>query len=271
MEIYTRSRESTCTSRSWAKMSRVIREFKIFTKRLFYFIGSSLFYKNGITKSINGATIRFPLAYSRYYPHNYEPLKQEFIEKYAQGLCVDLGAHIGLYTVLLSRQATQVIAFEPTAFTRKVLTRTITFNGCTNVLVRNEAVSDKSATRNFYDTGDKISNANSFAPIGNPISVQTISLDELNLRIDFLKVDIEGAELLVLKGALQSLKYIRYMTLEIHPSLLNQLGQDVSEIFELLSPFRPKYYLEGLLVTVDFLIKRSDFFEVNVILNGASV
>jgi FkbM family methyltransferase len=252
-------------------MKKVVRTTKVWIKSLVYIIASYLFYRKGVAKVINKATIRFPLAYSRYYPYNYEPLKQEFIEKYAQGICVDLGAHIGLYTVLLSRQATQVIAFEPTSYTRNVLNQTITLNGCRNVLIREEAIAEDSIKRSFYDTGDKVSNANSFAPIGNPIYVQTISLDELNLQIDFLKVDIEGAELLALKGAVKSLKFIKYMTLEIHPSLLNQLGQQVSEIFELLKPFQPQYYLEGVLVNVDQLENIENFFEVNVILNGAKV
>lgn len=252
-------------------MKKIVRTTKDWTKSVVYIIVSFLFYRKGIARVINKATIRFPLAYSRYYPNNYEPFKQEFIEKYAQGICVDLGAHIGLYTVLLSRQATQVIAFEPTTYTRKVLKQTITLNHCTNISIREEAIADISIKRNFYDTGDKVSNANSFAPIGNPTSVQTISLDELNLKIDFLKVDIEGAELLALKGAAQSLKFLKYLTLEIHPSLLHQLGQEVYEIFDLLEPFQPQYYLEGVLINVDQLIEIKDFFEVNVILNGARV
>ena len=171
-------------------MKKVIRATKVWIKSLVYIIASYLFYRKGVAKVINKATIRFPLAYSRYYPYNYEPLKQEFIEKYAQGICVDLGAHIGLYTVLMSRQATQVIAFEPTSYTRNVLNQTITLNGCKNVLIREEAIAEDSIKRNFYDTGDKVSNANSFAPIGNPINVQTVSLDELNLQIDFLLMQV---------------------------------------------------------------------------------
>ena len=252
-------------------IKKVVRSIKTRIKILVYTIVSYMFYRRGVEKAINNATIRFPLAYSRYYPFDYEPLKQKFIEKYAQGICVDLGAHIGLYTVLLSRQATQVIAFEPTSYTRNVLKQTIALNGCTNVLIREEAIADVSIKKRFYDTGDKVSNANSFAPIGNPTSVQTISLDELNLKIDFLKVDIEGAELLALKGAAKSLKFLKYMTLEIHPSLLHHLGQEVYEIFELLKPFQPQYFLEGVLVNVDHLIKIENFFEVNVILNGARV
>lgn len=234
-------------------------------------IGSFLWYKNGISKSINGANIRFPLAYGRYYPSDYEPYKQKFIEDYAQGLAVDLGAHIGLYTVLLSRKASKVIAFEPTTFTRKILKETLALNKCLNVVIRKEAVADASNQRIFYDTGEKVSNANSLVPIGRPLSVDTLSLDDLNLKIDFLKVDIEGAELLALRGAIKTLNFLKYMTLEIHPQLLSRLGQQVDEIFELLDPFNPIYYLEGVVVTRTSLNNKTDFFEVNIILNGAPI
>ena len=239
-------------------------------KRTIYAILSFTVYKQGVTKTINGAKIRFPLAYSRYYPSDYEPFKQKFIEDYAQGLTVDLGAHIGLYTVLLSQRATHVIAFEPTTFTRRVLSETVKFNACTNVTVRSEMVADATGVGIFYETEAKVSNANSLVPLGIPFSVNSLALDDLNMEVDFLKVDIEGAELLALRGAHRTLSTLKYMTLEIHPKLMEQLGQNVQEIFELLSHFTPEYYMEGKLVTVDALCKIKDHFEINVTLNGAT-
>jgi hypothetical protein len=99
--------------------------------------------------------------------------------------------------------------------------------------------------------------------------VPTIALDDLDIEIDFLKVDIEGAELLVLRGAERTLSTLKYMTLEIHPRLMARLGQAVSEIFELLRPYEPTYFMEDEVVTVEELCKIGDHFEINVILNGA--
>jgi Methyltransferase FkbM domain len=130
-------------------------------------------------------------------------------------------------------------------------------------------VTDASGSGTFYETESKVSNANSLVPLGTPHLVSTIALDDLNIEVDFLKVDIEGAELLVLRGAGRTLSTLKYMTLEIHPRLMARLGQAVIEIFELLKPYEPIYFMEDKLVTVEQLVKIEDHFEINVILNGA--
>ena len=265
----TRSFTPTFTSEIQIKLNSILKEALSYLKRSIYAILSCTLFRQGITKTINGAKIRFPFAYSRYYPSDYEPFKQKFIEKYAHGMAVDLGAHLGLYTVLLSQKASQVIAFEPTTFTRKILSETLKFNGCHNVTLRSEMVTDTSGSGTFYETEAKVSNANSLIPLGSPHLVLTIALDDLNIEIDFLKVDIEGAELLVLRGAERTLSTLKYMTLEIHPRLMARLGQATSEIFELLRPYEPTYFMEDELVTVEELCKIEDHFEINVILNGA--
>lgn len=215
--------------------------------------------------------IKFPFEYSRYYPSDYEPFKQKFIEKYAFGTAVDLGAHIGLYSVLLSKKTTSVIAFEPTPYTRKVLNETLKINNCDNVTVRSEIVTDVTGSGTFYETETLVSNANSIVPVGNPVQVDTIRLDDLNLKIDFLKIDIEGAELLALRGARKTLSSIKYITLEIHPRLMRQLGQSVFDIFELLEQFKPVYYLGDEIVTVEKLGNIENHFEINILLNGAII
>jgi len=252
-------------------MSSVINVVLYRLKRIIYRILTSTLYRQGITKTINGTRVKFPFAYSRYYPSDYEPFKQKFIEKYAYGLAVDLGAHIGLYTVLLSKKATQVIAFEPATFTRKVLKETLKVNDCNNVIVRPEMVTDVSGSGTFYETETSVSNSNSLVPVGNPISVSAIALDDLNLKVDFLKIDIEGAELLALRGARMTLSSLKYMTLEIHPRLMAQLGQTVNELFELLQPFEPRYFIGDKVTTVEMLSKIEDHFEINILLNGAMI
>ena len=59
------------------------------------------------------------------------------------------------------------------------------------------------------------------------------------------------------------------MTLEIHPSLLELIHQDVQEIFEILAPQKPLYFFEGRLTTREALLTIKDHFEVNIIFRGA--
>ena len=240
-------------------------------KHLLYFSLERYFFRKGVKKTINGEVICFPLEYARYYPKDYETFKQDFINKHASGICVDLGAHIGLYTVLMSRKADQVIAFEPTDYTRKILEQTLKLNDCSNVNVRADVVAESTGTIKFHDTGSRISNANSLVPVGKSINLNSLALDDLQLSIDFLKIDIEGAELMALKGAKKMLGSVKFMTLEIHPSLLRKLGQNAEEIFQLLEEHQPRYYFQGKLTSPEKLSKITDHYEVNISLNGSHV
>lgn len=226
-------------------------------------------YPKGKERRFNESLIRFPFSVSRYYPPDYEPHKQDFIEKHASGIALDLGAHIGLYTVLLSRKANSVIAFEPTSATRTILQKTLSMNNCRNVNVRSEAVSATSGFANFYDTGDIVSNANSLLPIGVPSEIRTVSIDDLAIKFDFIKMDIEGAELLALKGAYNTLKSVKYMAIELHPDLLHDSGNTVKDVLDLLLPHQARFEYQGRSVEYDFLCSLTDSFEVNVFLNGA--
>jgi FkbM family methyltransferase len=244
------------------------------TQEIKHFLYVSLqqsFFRKGVKKKINDEEICFPLEYSRYYPKDYETFKQDFINKHASGICVDLGAHIGLYTVLMSRKAEQVIAFEPTDYTRKILEQTLTLNNCNNVDVRSDVVAESTGVIKFYDTGSRISNANSLVPVGKSINLNSLALDDLQLSIDFLKIDIEGAELMALKGAKKLLSSVKYMTIEIHPSLLHKLGQSAEEIFHLLEEYQPRYYFEGKPTSPEKLAQIIDHYEVNISLNGSCV
>src|SRR5205814_2322831 len=98
---------------------------------------------------------------------------------------VDMGAHIGLYTVLMSRyvgSGGRVVALEPTPSTRQVLDRTLSLNFCSNVEVRTEAAWKSGGDAVLWDSLDPASNRNGlFGEIGSPLPVQTISVDDLGL------------------------------------------------------------------------------------------
>ena len=235
-------------------------------KHAFYQIAQTLFFQNGVKRVINSAEVKFPVEFARYYDSNNEPLKQKFLEDFATGHALDLGAHIGLYTVLLSRKCTRVIAFEPSAETRQVLHQTLRINMCKNVEVRSECATDTSGEIVFYDTGTRASNANSIVSIGKPRKGASIRIDDLNMEFDFIKIDIEGSELLALRGALKTLLTTKFMTLEIHPTLLEKLGQTPNDIFELLQQFNPRYFYQGANVSPDILMSIKHQYEINIAL-----
>ena len=166
----------------------------------------------------------------------------------------------------MSKTAKLVIAFEPSEVTRNILLDTLTINNCVNVKVDERIVSDKLGKSIFYESDVPASNANSIAVRGTPIIKKAVTIDALNIKIDFIKMDIEGSEILALRGAKKTLMTLKYLTIEIHPSIIAELGLDVREIFDLLRPYRPEYYFNGFLTDEKNLLEIKDHFELNIIL-----
>ena len=139
---------------------------------------------------------------------SYEYEKQILFEQTIQRgkVVFDLGANVGFYTLLSSLlvgDAGKVIAFEPLPRNYKLLRKHLSINRINNVEVIEAAVSEKAGTICF-DEGPHAS-MGKIADQGN-LEVQIVGLDELfnEGKIpspDYLKIDIEGAEFLALKGA----------------------------------------------------------------------
>ena len=121
----------------------------------------------------------------------------------------DIGAHVGFYTLLAQILVGdgKVIAFEPVPRNLKYLKKHLEINNCTNVIVIETAVSDKSGISHFNEGPD--SSMGHLSEDGN-LTVNTVSIDKLvgSGEIpapDHIKIDVEGAELFVLKGAKSTL------------------------------------------------------------------
>jgi len=150
---------------------------------------------------------------------NIEKGERRFVAGFLRpGMTVlDLGAHHGLFTTLMSRlvgPSGRVLAFEPSPRERRGLERHIRLNACTNVTVVPMAVSSSAGNAEFYMVENRRSGASGLRrtqldgrfPKSERIQVRVAALDEYlgNASInyvDFVKMDIEGAELEAFKGA----------------------------------------------------------------------
>ena len=122
---------------------------------------------------------------------------------------VDVGANIGYYTLLFARlvgPSGKVYAFEPDPNNFALLSKNVEMNGFTNVVLINKAASDSSGVADLYISehnkgGHSMFNFNREK---TSIKVETVSLDdyfrEYEGNIDFVKMDVEGAEYKVLRG-----------------------------------------------------------------------
>jgi FkbM family methyltransferase len=138
-----------------------------------------------------------------------------------KGLFLDIGANNGLYSILAAkaRPDAKVIAFEPYQGVRDVLISNLKLNEVKDrVEVCNVALSDKTglATLHIPDGSHGLLETSAsleadFKPFSQTASVPTIRLDELDLgdKVSVIKIDVEGHEAAVLRGAAACLEQHR--------------------------------------------------------------
>ena len=120
---------------------------------------------------------------------------------------LDIGAHIGLYTLTAARAVGptgRVVAFEPSTDNFALLEANVAANGYTNVELHRVACSDTTGTGVLVlsrtNSGDHQLRAD-----GAGARVDTVRLHDLDVRPQVVKMDVQGAEPLVLAGAAQLL------------------------------------------------------------------
>lgn len=138
---------------------------------------------------------------------------------------VDIGAHIGVFAVWASRQAHQgrVIAYEPSSANYRLLVENVKLNLAGNLLPINRAVFDRAGTYPFYQPGGHGSMGSLMQDeSARGEHVTAVTLDDVYEsngidRIDFLKLDAEGAEFpILLNASREALGGIRRLVLEYH-------------------------------------------------------
>jgi FkbM family methyltransferase len=143
----------------------------------------------------------------------------------------DIGAHHGLYSILLARKVKHVIAFEPEQECFARLEQNVQINGLTNVTCVRRAVGDRDR-QDILFLGDGVGTMNSghLGPewmSGGRQTIDVVAGDQFrqsqNLSVPtVMKIDVEGQEGAVLEGFRQtlSLPECRLVCCEIHPNLL---------------------------------------------------
>jgi len=138
---------------------------------------------------------------------------------------LDIGANYSVFTKLFSAlvgPAGRVLAFEPVPETCRTLAAGVRRYGMSNVQVFSNAVSDRAGhlsmtiPPNSDGYGDNLCCAHVTPPVDSPDSftVESLTIDSLHLpRVDFIKIDVEGHELEVLRGCRDTIT-------RCHPALM---------------------------------------------------
>jgi len=132
---------------------------------------------------------------------------------------VDIGAHMGSWTLIMADHAREVHAFEPQRLIYQQLCGNVALNGLSNVYAYNVGLDDRpgqlTLQRPGIDRGSSSARsdvADRFKAEGVPLSperIEVVTLDSFAtdlVNVGLVKIDVEGLELRVLKGAVEVLR-----------------------------------------------------------------
>ena len=131
-------------------------------------------------------------------------------------VCWDIGANIGFYTCFLASQVGDsgtVVAFEPASRTYGYLHENVSLNQFTNVTVVNKGLGDKTEQRHlYYSEAELTEGTASLMYVNSRMASERVTLDTIDNFVrempvpDFIKIDVEGYQLEVLRGGENCLK-----------------------------------------------------------------
>lgn len=177
-------------------------------------------------------------------------LKEIFLEEiYRQPLpaharILDCGANIGLSILYLKKccPTARIIAFEPDEINFDLLHRNIASYELTDISLRKEAVWKENTTVQFSNNQGMASHIEQGAAMGST-SIKAIRLrDLLHEKVDFLKLDIEGAEYEVLMDCHDKLTNVHRMFIEYHGQFSTAV--QLQELLSLLTKSGFQYYIK---------------------------
>jgi FkbM family methyltransferase len=154
---------------------------------------------------------------------------------------MDVGANLGYFTVLCAPLVERVVAFEPVDSTRGYCAANVSGNGLTNVDVYAYGLWHEETTMRISHDSSSVVGASITQASGDLVWCMAldgmIARGELSLsRLDFVKMDIEGAEVSALTGAEQALSRFRpEVIMEVNGSALARHGRTVDDVWRIFA------------------------------------
>lgn len=212
-----------------SKVKKVIKKPKLIFYFPLWFINKYLFPIKIKYKTFWGESFKFyfsegsPIIGKGFFEVN---LFNYFLNNIKEDMIViDVGAHIGSYAKLMSKlvgENGKVHSFEPTLRTFNILKENTKDKA--NIIINNLALMDKAGEIEFEDYGPKYSYYNGFKKREKEASVKKLKTQKIKVKAttlddyfkenninkcDFIKIDAEGAESLILQGMTNILKEIK--------------------------------------------------------------
>ncbi len=212
----------------------------------------------------------------------FERPELRFVETFLQpGMTVlDIGAHHGLYSLLSSKcvgRKGQVIAFEASPRECRRLGKHVRFNGCANVRIEPCAAGGQPGVADLYVVDGACDWGNSLRPPAVTESTYKVRVDVRTVddvlqslgisRVDFIKLDVEGAELSVLHGASRLLSGARRPAIlaEVQDLRTKPWGYAARDIVQYLSSLGYRWYALAPDSSLHLISTQLDSYDANLV------
>lgn len=157
----------------------------------------------------------------------WEPYVQDVFISKTDDVMIDVGAHIGIYSIPIAIQVGEsgkVLAFEPNPKNAMILRKNIELNKLKNIIMFEKAVSNKNQTSNLALSDDPMLSMIVDNAEEKNVEIECVTLDsiyeKLKLeKIDWLKIDAEGSEIKVIEGAKSLLE-------KFHPKIIIEVRKE---------------------------------------------
>lgn len=204
---------------------------------------------SGITVAIQSGPLKgkkwIATSGSKFVKGKFETYKSNvFLKEFNDGnVFFDIGAHFGYFSLMADGLGGKVFAFEPRPGNRSFFERHMRINTAKNVTLYPYAIGDKEGTVHFNtNTGS----ATGHVSETGDLTVEMISMDQWVSdgklpKPDFIKIDVEGGELEVLKGCYKTISTYKPKLLVathseiLHKNVLSVLDQH-GYSYEVLEP-----------------------------------
>lgn len=162
----------------------------------------------------------------------------------AKPYIIDCGANIGLSVIYMKHlyPDAEILAFEPDEQNFNLLERNVRSFGFTDVVLKQEAVWVEDTILNFSSEGSMSSKIETRDnAVGTAVKATRLK-NYLNRKIDFLKIDIEGAEFEVLKDIRENLHFVNNLFLEYHGAFSQ--NAELTSLFSIITDSGFNFYIK---------------------------
>lgn len=174
---------------------------------------------------------------------NFSKICPPFIQK--GDVIFDCGAHHGLYSMLFAKEtgsSGKVYGFELVPINSDLARLNADINSINNITIIAAGVADKVGRLVVSQQNHSILFSGEKRPDDREIFL--VPLDDFSdLEPNFIKIDVEGAEISVLRGATKLLKKPRKWVISLHPSFILALGDKPDQIFDFFPPSQYNCYI----------------------------